>query len=75
MGFQMTVLLSLIVYVDILTDQLPVFDQISNSPKLLQFFIVNISGVTLSLIVSIYTLKYYFPKEHTPLRVYQVFIL
>jgi len=50
MGFQMTVLLALVVYVDILSDKLPVFDKFSNSPKLLQFFIVNISVVTLSLI-------------------------
>ena len=50
MGLQITVLLSDIIYVDILQSTVPVFDSFGNSPLILSFFIVSIVMLTVCLL-------------------------
>ena len=50
MGLQITVLLSDIIYVDILQNTVPVFDTFGNSPLILSFFIVSIVLLTVCLL-------------------------
>ena len=42
MGLQITVLLSMIIYVEILQSNIPVFDEFHNTPLLLTYFIITI---------------------------------
>jgi len=60
MGLQITVLLSDIIYVDILQKTVPVFDSFGNSPLILSFFIVSIVMLTVCLLgMSLIYLKWF----------------
>ena len=59
MGFQMGLLLTIFIYVQILQSKVPVFDKITSSPKLLNFFIVVIVSLSVSLLVTSFTIYLY----------------
>ena len=62
MGLQITVLLSDIIYVDILQSTVPVFDSFGNAPLILSFFIVSILMLTVCLLGMSYTLASFYMK-------------
>ena len=41
MGFQVTILLSYVIYIDMLQSSVPVFDSFGSSPLIMQFFVVS----------------------------------
>ena len=59
MGFQVTLLLTVVVYVEFLQNNIPPFSSIEETPALLKFFVVLIILLTLSLIITTYTLFLY----------------
>ena len=50
LGFQVTLLLTVVIYIDYLQNNIPVFDHISQTPNLLLFFVVIILLETLALL-------------------------
>ena len=50
MGFQITLLLTVVMYVEYLQDKIPVSDSWEKAPYLLQFFVVMILVIAASLI-------------------------
>ena len=50
MGFQITLLLTVVIYVEYLQDKIPVSDSWEKAPYLLQFFVVTILVIAASLI-------------------------
>ena len=59
MGFQVTLLLTVVVYVEFLQDNIPPFSTIDDTPDLLKFFVVLIFLLALSLLITTYTLFLY----------------
>ena len=49
-GFQITLLLTVVIYIEYLQNNLPVFDSLGQTPKLLIFFVTMIVLLTLSLL-------------------------
>ena len=64
MGLQITILLTMVIYIDLLQDNMPVFDHYGNSPLLLNYFIVTIFAICLCLLVSTHTLFLYHIPEY-----------
>ena len=64
MGLQITVLLSMVIYVDFLQATVPVFDAFGSSPNVLNFFIVAILMLCVCLLVSTHTLFIYNVSEY-----------
>jgi len=64
MGLQITILLTMVIYIDLLQDNMPVFDAYGNSPLLLNYFIVTIVANCLCLLVSTHTLFLYHVSEY-----------
>ena len=56
MGLQITVMLTVVIYIDVIQNSIPVYDTVSNSPLLLTNFIISTCLLTLCLIVSTHTL-------------------
>merc|ERR1739838_279032 len=59
LGFQVTLLLTVVIYIDYLQNNIPVFDSVGKTPNLLLFFVVMILLMTLSLLVTTHTLFLY----------------
>ena len=59
MGFQITLLLTVVVYVEYLQNNIPTFSTIEETPALLQFFVILIILLTLALVITTYTLFLY----------------
>ena len=59
MGLQITVLLTMVIYVEVLQNNIPVFDSYGNTPLMLTYFIVTIIVICVCLLVSTYTLFLY----------------
>ena len=59
MGLQITVLLTMVIYVEILQNNIPVFDSYGNTPLMLVYFIVTICVICFCLLVSTHTLFLY----------------
>ena len=59
MGLQITVLLTMVIYVEILQNNIPVFDSYGNTPLMLIYFIVTIIVICVCLLVSTHTLFLY----------------
>ena len=64
MGLQITVLLTMVIYVDILQSTVPVFDGFGQAPLLLDYFIVTIIMLCVCLLVSTHTLFLYHASEY-----------
>lgn len=64
MGFQMGLLFTMMIYVEILEKTVPVFDNVRNSPRLLNFFVVVMVSLALSLAISAITLCLYHVPNH-----------
>ena len=56
MGFQVTLLLTVVIYIDYLQNNIPVFDSIGQTPNLLIYFVVLILLMTLALLGKFCTL-------------------
>ena len=54
MGMQITTLLTLVVFMQILQSSVPVWDTMANTPNIIIFFTVSIGIVTASLILTRY---------------------
>ena len=52
MGVLITTLLTLVVFLQLLQDSIPVWGHFTNTPKIIEFFSVSIAIVTLSLLIS-----------------------
>ena len=52
MGFQITVMLTLVVYIEGLSQNLPIMQNINQAPRLLHFFIVSIVVIAVSILVT-----------------------
>ena len=50
MGLQITLMLTVIIYIEYLQVNIPVFDDIGRTPYLLQFFVVVICLMSIALI-------------------------
>ena len=50
MGFQVTLLLTVVIYVEYLQNNIPVFDTLEDSPYLLRFFVVMIFLIATSIV-------------------------
>ena len=50
LGFSMTLLLTVFIYIDYLQNNIPVFDSIGKTPNLLTYFVAVILLVTLALL-------------------------
>ena len=50
LGFQVTLLLTVVIYIDYLQNNIPVFDSFSQTPNLLIYFVVLILLMTFSLL-------------------------
>merc|ERR1739838_1230648 len=59
LGFQVTLLLTVVIYIDYLQNNIPVFDSLGKTPNLLIFFVTMILLMTLSLLVTTHTLFLY----------------
>ena len=59
MGLQITVLLTMVIYVEVLQNNIPVFDSYGNTPLMLIYFIVTIVTICVCLLVSTHTLFLY----------------
>ena len=59
MGLQITLLLTLVVYIQILQETLPTFKGYHNSPVILNFFVVTIISCCTSILLSTWTLYLY----------------
>ena len=59
MGLQITVLLTMVIYVEVLQSNIPVFDSYGNTPLMLTYFIVTICVICICLLVSTHTLFLY----------------
>merc|ERR1739838_1288584 len=59
LGFQVTLLLTVVIYIDYLQNNIPVFDSLGKTPNLLLFFVIMILLMTLSLLVTTHTLFLY----------------
>ena len=59
MGLQITLLLTLVVYIQILQETLPTFRGYHNSPVILNFFVVTIISCCVSILLSTWTLYLY----------------
>ena len=57
MGFQITVMLTLVVYIEGLSNNLPIMQTIQNAPRLLHFFVLSIIVVALSILGNDFTFK------------------
>ena len=64
MGLQITVLLSMVIYVEFLQATVPVFDAFGSSPYILNFFILAILMICVCLLVSTHTLFLYYVTEY-----------
>ena len=52
MGFQITVMLTLVVYIEGLGNDMPIMQDMSQAPRLLHFFVANIVAIAASMIVT-----------------------
>ena len=59
MGFQITLLLTVVVYVEYLQNNIPTFSSIEETPALLRFFVILILLLTIALVTTTYTLFLY----------------
>lgn len=50
MGFQITLLLTTVIYVEYMSSNIAVFDSVERTPNILKFFLINIGLLCLSLI-------------------------
>ena len=64
MGLQITVLLTMVIYVEVLQTNIPVFDAIGSTPLMLSYFIVTILVICFCLLVSTHTLFLYHVNEY-----------
>ena len=64
MGLQITVLLTMVIYVEVLQTNIPVFDAFENTPLILSYFIVTILVICFCLLVSTHTLFLYHVNEY-----------
>lgn len=64
MGLQITVLLTMVIYVEVLQTNIPVFDTMGNTPLILSYFIVTILVICFCLLVSTHTLFLYHVNEY-----------
>ena len=64
MGFQVTLLLTVVVYVEFLQNNIPPFSSIEDTPSLLKFFVVLIILLALSLIITTYTQFLYYLNSY-----------
>ena len=55
LGFQVTLLLTVVIYIDYLQNNIPVFDSIGQTPNLLIYFVVLILLMTLALLGKFYS--------------------
>ena len=62
MGFQMTVWLTMLIYVQLLSGNIPVFESASGSPKILFFFVLNIVVLTLALLGLVQYCQILYPR-------------
>ena len=67
MGLQITILLTMVIYIEILQQNIPVFDSYGASPLLLNYFIICVISLCLCLLVSTFTL-FLFHIEHHEVR-------
>ena len=44
MGFEVTILLALVVYIDVIQDQVPVWSNVEKAPRIIWIFIISIIG-------------------------------
>ena len=63
MGLQITVLLTMIIYVEVLQTNIPVFDSYSNTPMILVYFIITILMICFCLLLTSLTLFLYHVNE------------
>ena len=49
-GYQITLLLTMVIYIEYLQERIPIFDSISSTPHLLAYFILMIIIISISLI-------------------------
>ena len=64
MGLQITVLLTMIIYVQVLQTTIPVFDSYSNTPMILMYFIITILMICFCLLLTTFTLFLYHVNEY-----------
>ena len=64
MGLQITVLLTMIIYVEVLQTNIPVFDSYSNTPMILVYFIITILMICFCLLLTSLTLFLYHVNEY-----------
>ena len=64
MGLQITILLTMVIYIDILQQSIPVFDSYSASPLLLNYFIICIISLCLCMLESTFTLFLFHIEEY-----------
>ena len=55
-GLQITILLTMVIYVETLQNSIPVFDSYGNSPLMLTYFIITICVICFCLLISTHTL-------------------
>lgn len=63
MGMQITTLLTLVVFLQVLQTSMPVWDHFRNTPKIIEFFSVSIGVVTLSLLITAVSLNMHYMAE------------
>jgi len=64
MGFQVTILLADVVYLDIIRSVVPIYDSYSQTPLLLIFFGASITLLCICLLFSTHTLFLYHVSEY-----------
>ena len=64
MGLQITVLLTMIIYVQVLQTNIPVFDSYANTPMILVYFIITILMICFCLLLTSLTLFLYHVNEY-----------
>ena len=64
MGLQITVLLTMIIYVENLQTKIPVFDSYPNTPMILVYFIITILMICFCLLLTSFTLFLYHVNEY-----------
>ena len=62
--FQVTILLTMVIYIDVLKHNIPVFDSFGNTPLLLIYFVVTICLICLNLLVSTHTSFLYYVDSY-----------
>ena len=64
MGLQITVLLTMVIYIETLETRIPVFDSFDNTPMILNYFVVTILTISGCMLVTTLTLFLHYVSEY-----------